>query len=65
MKWDTLSCDKTLYRTEITLSNVAMNHEMILYHDPHCINEHHKNAIDIMYCDMNAVWEARELFSTK
>ena len=51
-------------RTEITLSNVAMNHEMILCYDPHYIKESHKNAIDIMYGDISAVREASELFST-
>ena len=43
-----------MYRnnTQHTLSNVEINHDMILCDDPKYINQSHRNAIKRMYCDI-------------
>ena len=55
IQWDMLSDDDLIkYKnsTELTLSEVELNHDMILCDNPKCSSESHRNAIARMYDDI-------------
>ena len=64
IKWDSLSSNELkIYKdvTSDTLSQVELNHEMILCDNPHCVSQSHKNAIYRMYSDIvNALKRASD-----